>query len=98
VNGSTRLEFCVAPGATRPGLVGRYGTSWKLEVAAPAKAGLANGAVIRLLADAVELLRRAVSIVAGHSSRDTVVSFEGISAGGLDARLACASPCLKGAR
>ena len=98
MNGSTRLEFCVASGVTRPGLAGRHDTSRKLKVAAPAEAGLANQAVIRLLADAVELLRRVVSIVAGHSSRNTVVSFGGISAGGVDARLACASPSLKGSR
>ena len=96
MNGSTRLEFRVVPGAARPGLVGRHGAAWKVKVAAPAEAGRANQALIRLLSDAVELPRRAVSIVAGHGSREKIVSFDGISAGDLDARLASASPSPKG--
>jgi uncharacterized protein len=98
VNGPTRLEFSVVPGATRPGLVGGHGAAWKLKVAAPAAAGRANQAVIRLLADAVDLPRRAVSIVAGHGSREKIVSFEGISADELDARLSSAAPRGKDAR
>ncbi|HEX4519881.1 MAG TPA: DUF167 domain-containing protein [Gaiellaceae bacterium] len=91
MNGSTRLGVRAVPGATKPGLVGRHGTAWKVTVSAPAEAGRANEAVIRLLADTVELPRRDVSIVAGHGSREKVVSFDGISAKELDARLAVSS-------
>ncbi len=98
MNGSTRLEFWVLPGAARPGLVGRHGASWKLRVPAPAEAGRANRAVVRLLADAVGLPQRALSIVAGHGSREKVVSFDAISAAELDAKLASAAPNRKAAR
>jgi uncharacterized protein (TIGR00251 family) len=80
VNASTRLELRVVPGARRPGVVGRHGTAWKVRVAAPPEDGRANQAVLGLLADTLRLPRRAVSIVAGHGSRDKVVACEGLSA------------------
>jgi uncharacterized protein len=90
MNASTRLELRVVPGARRPGVVGRHGASWKIRVTAPPEDGRANQAVIGLLAEALRLPRRAVSIVAGHGSRDKVVAFEGISAGEVESRLASA--------
>jgi uncharacterized protein (TIGR00251 family) len=91
VNASTRLELRVVPGARRPGVVGRHGTSWKIRVTAPPEDGRANQAVIGYLAETLRLPRRAVSIIGGHGSRDKVVAFEGISAGEVEARLASAS-------
>jgi uncharacterized protein YggU (UPF0235/DUF167 family) len=64
--------------------------AWKAKVAAPA-AGRADRVVICVLADALERPRRDVSIVAGHGSREKIVSFDGISAEELDARLTSAS-------
>ena len=80
------------PGAARPGLVGRYGASWKIRVAEPPEDGRANQAVVRLLAQLLGLRRRDVSIVAGHGSRDKVVAVEGLSVGELEERLASATP------
>jgi uncharacterized protein len=97
VNASTRLELRVVPGATRPGVVGRHGASWKVRVAAPPEDGRANEAVVRLLADTLELRRRDVSIVAGHTTRDKIVSLAGISAQETEERLASAVPSPKGA-
>jgi uncharacterized protein (TIGR00251 family) len=69
--GSTRLKLRVAPGARRPGVVGRHGDAWKVRVAEPPEDGRANDGVVRLLG---ETLGVAVSVVAGHSSRDKVLS------------------------
>lgn len=80
------------PGATHPGLVGRHGEAWKVRVAARPEAGRANDAVIRLLARTLDLPRRDVSIVAGHTTRDKVVALAGISAAELDRRLTAATP------
>ncbi len=91
MNGSTRLEFCVVPGAARPGLVGRHGAAWKVKVTAPAEAGRANQAVIALLAKTLALPLRDISIAAGHGSRDKLLAFAGISADELDSRLTAAS-------
>jgi uncharacterized protein YggU (UPF0235/DUF167 family) len=49
----------------------RHGDAWKVRVAEPPEAGRANDGVVRLLGDTLGV---AVSVVAGHSSRDKVVS------------------------
>jgi uncharacterized protein len=84
VSASTRLKLRVAPGASRPGIVGRHGTAWKVRVAAAPEAGKANDAVVRLLADILELPVRDIEIVSGHSSRDKVVELAGIDRGEID--------------
>jgi uncharacterized protein (TIGR00251 family) len=91
MDASTKLELRVVPGARRPGVVGRHGTAWKIRVTAPPEDGRANQAVLGLLADTLRLPRRAVSIVAGHGSRDKIVSCEGLSAVEIDSRLATAA-------
>jgi uncharacterized protein (TIGR00251 family) len=91
VYASTRLELRVVPGSTRPGVVGRHGGSWKIRVAAPPEGGRANDAVVRLLADTLDLRRRDVAIVSGHAVRDKVVAVEGIGAEEAEARLAAAA-------
>ncbi len=87
----TSLRLRVVPGTSRPGIVGRYGEAWKLRVAAPAEAGKANDAVIDLLAETLELPRRNLEITTGRSSRDKIVSLQGLSPDAVDARLAAAS-------
>ena len=87
-----RIELRVVPGAARPGLVGRYGASWKVRVAEPPEGGRANEAVVRMLAESLGLDRRDVSIVSGHGSRDKVVAVEGLSAVELEERLVSAAP------
>jgi uncharacterized protein (TIGR00251 family) len=84
VSASTRLRLRVAPGASRPGIVGRHGTAWKVRVVAAPEAGKANDAVVRLLADILKLPVRDIEIVSGHSSRDKVVELAGIDRGEID--------------
>ena len=59
--------------------MGRHGDAWKVRVAAPPEGGRANDAVVRLLADVLELPQRDVEIVSGHGARDKVVALAGIS-------------------
>ena len=80
----SRLQLRVAPGASRPGIVGRHGTAWKVRVAAAPEAGKANDAVVRLLADTLALPVRDIEIVSGHSSRDKIVELAGIDRGEID--------------
>jgi uncharacterized protein len=84
----TSLRLRVVPGATRPGVVGRHGDAWKVRVTAPAEAGKANAAVISLLAGALDVPRRRISVTSGHSSRDKVVALEGLSSEAADVLLA----------
>jgi uncharacterized protein (TIGR00251 family) len=87
----TRVRLRVAPGATRAGVVGRHGDAWKLRVTAPAEGGRANDAVVRLLADTLELPRTAVTLVSGHSARDKIVELAGIEPEAIERRLSSAA-------
>ena len=86
---STRLRLRVSPSArgSRHGVIGRHGDAWKLRVAAPPEGGKANEAVLRLLADELELPRASLMLVSGHSARDKVVALTGIDAQEIERRL-----------
>src|SRR5262245_24130153 len=88
---STRLRLRVAPGAARPGIAGRYGDGWKLRVAAPPEGGRANDAVVRLLAETLQVPRGAVTLVSGHRARDKVVDLAGFDPAEVERRLAAAA-------
>jgi uncharacterized protein len=87
---STRLRLRVFPGATRAGVVGRYGQAWKVRVAAPPEGGRANDAVVRLLADTLSVPRDAVKLVSGQSARDKIVELTGIDEAQTERRLSSA--------
>jgi uncharacterized protein len=90
VASTTRLRLTVAPGAARPGVVGRHGDGWKLRVAAPADRGRANEAVLALLADTLAVPRRDVTLVSGASSRYKIVELAGLEPDEIERRLAAA--------
>jgi uncharacterized protein len=85
---TTRLRLRVTPGARRSGIVGRYGEAWKVRVAAPPEDGRANAAVVRLLAETLELPRESVTLVSGHGTRDKVVELSGLDQERIAERLA----------
>ena len=87
---SIRLQLRVSPGAACAQVVGRHGAAWKVRVTAAPEGGRANDAVVRLLADALNLSHRDVDIVSGHAARDKVVSVAGIDADELERRLSVA--------
>jgi uncharacterized protein YggU (UPF0235/DUF167 family) len=70
---------------------GRHGEAWKIRVAAPAEAGRANEAVVRLLADALALPRDAVRLVSGHGARDKIVQLAGLDSTQVERRLSTAA-------
>ena len=75
---TTRLKLRVSPGARRPGIAGRHGDAWKIRVAEPPEDGRANEAVLRLLAQTLDLPRASVSLVSGHAARDKIVTLDGL--------------------
>lgn len=87
----SRLTLRVSPGAPRSRVVGRYGTGWKVRVAAPATDGRANDALIKLLASTFDVPAARVQIVSGHTSRDKTVSLAGLVADEVERCLAAAS-------
>jgi uncharacterized protein YggU (UPF0235/DUF167 family) len=84
---SSRLRLRVAPGGRRSAVVGRYGEAWKVRVAAAPERGRANDEVIAVIADALDISRAAVRLVAGAASRDKIVELEGMDADEADRRL-----------
>jgi uncharacterized protein (TIGR00251 family) len=84
---STRLRLRVSPGARRTEIAGRHGDGWKVRVAAPPEGGRANEAVLALLAERLDVPRRAVSIVSGHAGREKVVEMVGIDQADTERRL-----------
>jgi len=81
------LRLRVSSGASRSELVGPYGDGWKVRVSAPAEDGRANDAVLRLIADTLDVPRRSVTLVSGHGARDKLVSLGGLDADELERRL-----------
>jgi uncharacterized protein YggU (UPF0235/DUF167 family) len=60
-------------------------------VTAPAEGGRANEAVVKLLADAVDVPPRQIALVSGHFAREKVVELEGVEAAEVERRLVGAS-------
>jgi uncharacterized protein (TIGR00251 family) len=88
---STLVRLRVAPASARPGVVGRHGDAWKVRVAAPPEGGRANEAVVRLLAEALQVPRQDVTLVSGYGARDKVVNLSGLGAGEIERRLTSAA-------
>jgi uncharacterized protein (TIGR00251 family) len=78
-NDGVRLRLRVKPGARRQRLVGAHGGALKVEVTAPPERGRANQAVLRLLADTLDLPRQSLELTAGAGSQDKVVLVRGVS-------------------
>jgi hypothetical protein len=74
-----RFAVHVQPRASHPGVDGLHGDALKVRVGAAPVDGAANDAVIEVLIDALNVSRRAVTIVSGHTSRTKVVEVDGIA-------------------
>jgi len=85
------LRLKVTPSARRDAVVGWQADVLHVHVRAPAQRGKANDAVLRLLAAALAIDRRRLRIVRGETSRQKVVSVDGLDEAEIRARLASAS-------
>jgi len=84
---TARLRVHVQPRAKRSEIAGRHGDAVKVRLAAPPVDGAANAELVRVLAEALGLPRRAVRIVAGLAGRDKVVELDGLAPGEAERRL-----------
>ncbi len=82
-----QISVRVIPNASRAQVVGwQPDGSLKLKVPAPPEGGRANEAVIELLAAALDISRRQISIISGQTSRQKRVQVDG-AAGMLEVKL-----------
>jgi uncharacterized protein len=75
---AARLDVRVIPRAPRTVVDGTRGGAILVRLAAPPVDGAANEALIAFLADALDLPRRSIRIIAGETSRDKRVRIEGM--------------------
>jgi uncharacterized protein (TIGR00251 family) len=86
------LKVRVIPRAAKSGLAGMRGDAWLVRLHAPPVDGAANDELIAILAQALGVPERAVSIASGARSRQKSVRVSGIDAATAAARLASAQP------
>jgi len=81
------LEVRVVPRSSKAGLAGRQGDALRVRLHAPPVEGAANAELIELLADALGLPKRAVSIVGGEHARSKQVRLTGVDEASVRRRL-----------
>ena len=85
-----RIALKVLPRSAREGIAGIRDGRLVVRVTAPPVDGAANDAVVALLAKRLELPRRAIAVVSGHTSRQKTVEVSGARAANVRARLLAA--------
>ena len=75
---SVRISVKVVPSASRDGIAGWLGDELKIRVSAPPEKGKANKAVEMVLAKALGLSSKEVSVVAGKTNPRKTVELMGI--------------------
>jgi hypothetical protein len=81
------LSVRLHPGARKNGVTGIHADSVKIALTAPPVDGKANEGLIAFLADALQLPRARVALVAGATSRAKIVRITGKSAAEVAAAL-----------
>jgi uncharacterized protein (TIGR00251 family) len=82
-----RLRVRVQPRASRTELAGPHGDALTVRIAAPPVDGAANEALVRFLADRLEVPRSAVRLEAGAAGRSKLVAVAGLTLGAAVHRL-----------
>ena len=78
-NADVLIRLKVVPGSSRDALAGVLGDRLKIKVAAAPEAGKANAAVCDLLARALGIKPRDITIESGHASPEKTARARGVS-------------------
>lgn len=84
-DGAIVFSVRVVPRASRSRVAGAYDGALRVRIAAPPVEGSANEELVRTLAEALKVPRRAVEITAGRQSRLKQVRVRGIECSNLQA-------------
>ena len=87
---SVSFSVRVHPRAKKNAITGEVGDALKVALTAPPVEGAANEAIARVLADALGVPARAVTVARGSSGRNKLVDVAGIDAASAIARLTTA--------
>jgi len=85
--GGATFSVKVVPRTSRNEIAGVQGDMLRIRLTAPPVEGAANRALVRLLAETLNLPERDIEILSGHAGRQKVVRVAGLSAHELEARL-----------
>jgi hypothetical protein len=85
--GGAVLDVLVQPRASRTRVAGEHDGRLKIQLAAPPVDGEANAALVAFLADALEVKRADVALLAGETGRRKRVRIAGVAAAAALARL-----------
>ena len=73
------LRIHVIPNAKIDSIVGEHGSAVKIKLRAAPVEGKANAALIRFLAEQMEVPRHVIVLQRGHKSRDKLIRVDGLS-------------------
>ena len=85
--GAVTFTVRVVPRASRNEFAGVQGEALRVRLTAPPVEGAANKALVKLLAEVLEITAHDIDIVAGHTGRQKVVRVADLTAHELEARL-----------
>lgn len=84
---ASRISVLVKPRASRDSIEGWKEGVLVVRLGAPPVEGVANRALIKLLAARADVARGKVRIVSGEKGRKKIIEFEGVTIGELEKRL-----------
>ena len=87
VKGGVRIEVRVATRAARAGIAGMRDGYLLVRLNAPPVEGAANAELIEVIANALGVSKRSVSIAAGEQSRRKIVHVSGVSVDEVQSKL-----------
>ena len=76
---SVELKVRVIPNASRDEIVGWHDAALKVKIRMPPEAGKANKAVCSLIEKKLNLPKRSVSVLRGHTNPNKTLRVEGLS-------------------
>jgi len=79
-DGRITLTLHIQPGARKTEFAGLHGDALKIRLAAPPVDGKANEALVRFVAEALNLPKSAVNLKSGQTSRRKVLEVSGTTA------------------